>query len=937
MPTGGSPPVKTRLFREILDPHPAEDLLAAKGVKPMEESLADLTRRLASLACLATPTKELILAVASEFEEPPQWEALDRSLRFVEEHIASVDHPNFLTICQRMSECQDWADIQQTLGIDAEPDPLFWLRAAMQFQLDTARCLYCLANHFALPFPEVMADPKLLTIGLTYLADVLQFVGRVGHACALLEGHLHLEARHYAQPALLAEHLAGQLQPLTANNAATLLQTLADVLRFVGRVGEAELLIQVHCGDFAWMKPGHPRAPIPENGSSLLLRWLQVFGRKERSQALQVCGRLVSYLSQGVQRPNVSWEDRKRFLEHIAELRHLVLQTGHFWAARERNTKEASQLLKEVLRWDAELGQRQMLERYLLAAPALSEEESETPIFAHQRLAFPADYHPLVAGRKAAGLACLDEHAAPSPPLEASRHVPAQRASQPGWLNQVRKQLREGVQIQQLAQSLQQGELLLWAGFTLEGQLFWTAYRRAGEDIEVVATRHGQGQAEEREWINRLVQWHDLQLALLWRCQECLETPGAAGHLRAITSSVHPRFADLCQTIGNLRGEEVGRRLGQLGEPLLTRPKDPDACAAWAQEVTSHWQPIRHLSQGSAGAPDLMASLDACTQAFVTAVSEVWRLDDLIPHLNPDTDLIVQATDTLHAVPLAYLLVQGIPLFQRVRSLRGSMSLLVMDLQQQVDKEAIRREREKVRQRARMLTVSWFKPTDEIPRAVAWAMHVNHLQQAERFTLDGYSLAEEPAATPVNLARGLAAQGPFRVVTVNAHGEESMAAAILRSHWPRPPENRDGLVPGRDEDRNPAVAPKTNDPPVYDQVTWRGEDCDLSQVEFLLLVSCVIGRLRQEGLRDAEGFCVELALRQARSVLAARWPIECGQATTLANRVVERYLELRRTEEPTPAACLRARVVNEVRQELFAGNSPVGLNTAAGFALFGVG
>jgi hypothetical protein len=128
------------------------------------------------------------------------------------------------------------------------------------------------------------------------------------------------------------------------------------------------------------------------------------------------------------------------------------------------------------------------------------------------------------------------------------------------------------------------------------------------------------------------------------------------------------------------------------------------------------------------------------------------------------------------------------------------------------------------------------------------------------------------------------------------------------------------------------------------EALWRGQPCDLSRAEFLVLVSCTVGRLSQESLRDVDGFCIELVLSQARSVLAARWPIHCWQAPRFANAVIRRYLELRGKHTLTSETCLRARAVNLARRECFAANRAdpaswpeVGLNTAAAFELYGLG
>ena len=146
--------------------------------------------------------------------------------------------------------------------------------------------------------------------------------------------------------------------------------------------------------------------------------------------------------------------------------------------------------------------------------------------------------------------------------------------------------------------------------------------------------------------------------------------------------------------------------------------------------------------------------------------------------------------------------------------------------------------------------------------------------------------------------------------------------------------------------------------------------CDLLGIELLIQVSCSIGRVRQTEMQDVEGFCVELAVNRARSVLAGLWPLHSAHSPEFATRVADHYLRLRgesireaieryeavfqvdssSSGHSTPTywianrlaeSCPRARAVAAVRREWLkgfrAGRGFVGLNTAAAFELFGVG
>jgi hypothetical protein len=120
--------------------------------------------------------------------------------------------------------------------------------------------------------------------------------------------------------------------------------------------------------------------------------------------------------------------------------------------------------------------------------------------------------------------------------------------------------------------------------------------------------------------------------------------------------------------------------------------------------------------------------------------------------------------------------------------------------------------------------------------------------------------------------------------------------------------------------------------------------CDLSQVDFLIQLSCSIGRVRQSGQQDVQGFCAELFLNRTRSVLAGRWPLHAGDSVRFADEVAKVYLKhLRSTAdsgEPLYQRQVRGRAVAAARRRwaarLRAGEPTIGLNTVAGFELYGL-
>jgi hypothetical protein len=301
---------------------------------------------------------------------------------------------------------------------------------------------------------------------------------------------------------------------------------------------------------------------------------------------------------------------------------------------------------------------------------------------------------------------------------------------------------------------------------------------------------------------------------------------------------------------------------------------------------------------------DFPASINRATAEFIADVRAVWSLDALASHLKEHYDVVVQVDGVLHSVPVALLSVGDKPLWQQVRSVRASLSVLLDALQRDTEAEATAGEdRWGLLLRDRLLTVSWFAEGDGAGRG-AVDLHHGQAELSRQHRLWWYAAAVHPEGTAAVFFAGLDA-GSYRAVSVCGHGNEYQAGVRLG--------------PG----------------------LWNGQGRDLSKVELLLLVSCSMGRVRRTGARDVEGFCVQLALQRARSVLACRWPVQCQQAPDVANEVLAQYLRLREKEggqggEALTSARLRARALNLARGELLKEGRNDYLNTVAAFELYGL-
>jgi hypothetical protein len=293
---------------------------------------------------------------------------------------------------------------------------------------------------------------------------------------------------------------------------------------------------------------------------------------------------------------------------------------------------------------------------------------------------------------------------------------------------------------------------------------------------------------------------------------------------------------------------------------------------------------------------------DRITSEYLRAIAEIWRLDSLTPVLDPaTTNLVLLLDDVLHSMPIAHLPVQEQPLFSQVRSIRESLAFLLDELQQEIEAQTF----ENMKSKGRLMTVSWYDLDDD----GIYLLHKGQERLAQSHQMEWYSASENPQGLISSVRQGLQQFGSFRVVTICGHG-------------------------------HPDIGVKLADP-----IPWLGQGCPLNLVEFLVLVSCSVGRVTANGTRDVQGLVVELAIHRARSVLACRWPVISFPAAIFANTVIAEYLKLHHDFNACSTigdSCLRAWAVNAARKKLWSkdilgSDPPVGLYTMAAFELYGLG
>lgn len=491
--------------------------------------------------------------------------------------------------------------------------------------------------------------------------------------------------------------------------------------------------------------------------------------------------------------------------------------------------------------------------------------------------------------------------------------------------------VQQGVDEQILAHALGPHSLLLRATFDAHGRLVWTAVTSDGNTLSIANYDSGHDGAQEKlRWI---VARYDLRCQMIRlslkngdeqkaivdsvsRCVDYLRTYlkwvwyGCPGSREGRTQ----RRYQLRGVIQNMINRAVQERWPGLDiietcySPLLQAPVTTEAFVPWVAEALAQLQELFEVV--AVGPPPARTSLEgllnAATKQYLEEVAALWSLDKLAAVLTPQMDVVLQVDDVLHAIPMAHIQVAGRPLYQYVRSVRTSISLLLTMLQQEAERKFLVEEADS----QQLLVVSWFDEGDRARDAAKW-LHHGHFVLAKDYAMTCYAASDDPPGTLGAVSAALASGKIFRVVTICGHGNRHHMGIKLRN------------------DR-----------------LWDGGGCDLSKVGWLLMVSCSIGRLAQSGERDVEGFCVKLALHRALSVLACRWTVNSLEACTFANEVVQRYLRFHKeldVQDGVQGECSRARALNDARKYFLgdgdqeAGYPHVGLNTIGAFELYGIG
>ncbi|OWK40991.1 hypothetical protein [Fimbriiglobus ruber] len=772
--------------------------------------------------------------------------------------------------------------------------------------------------------------------------------GQAARAVVLLEALTDPDSmRDHAAPGWLRRvreklfpgSFVGACYPETVDVACTLL----DALRGADLRDQYHRLLDTLDRDDDWL--GLAPGPATLSVLRLAVHVLNHLEDRDPGRAHLVCGRVVDHLRDRTTRLNLAAYDRLLLAEYSAAVRRKIVTLGHTLTTREAVPRRADELRRQFLCWDAELGHRMLLERFLCANPSPGTDGAAGPV---PGWACGETLSAARAAHAAAGPASFGRRSEPpgGTPERGGRPLPPPTTRGPDALA---ASLRPGIGEARLAAVLGDRRVLFRVGFTSSGQLAWALFGRAGDRLRVVAGGHTAPGARAR--VAAAARRHDEAIRDGWE-RFRLGEPETWGHVMNHVAGLteHISRAEWGELPGSRALWRLERLLKEYGLTTcrdLLRRQFPHLWPAAGESPpaidVAHWRQFWD-DRKAAGLdpPALTAYLDAATAEFLAAVAAAWPLAEVAAALDrvPDHDVVVQVDDALHGVPVAFLRHDDRFLFERVRSMHAVLSLSLVEWLEDVDRGEWHDTRDEP---DNILSLSWFARGDDGPRNGAVLLHRGHQRLAPPGSgRTWYSSADHPPGTHACLARGLRAHRAFRVVSVCGHGHGGLSGIELG----------DGVWNGS------SLLRKDGD-------TWRASRaCDLRGIELLIQVSCSVGRVRQSGLQDVEGFCVELATHRARSVLAGLWPLHSLDAPAFANDVAGHYLRLRDEvvrgataarpaayagTDSRPGAAARdpcearprAGAVAAARHQWLAdtraGRPAVGLNTVAAFELYGLG
>lgn len=500
------------------------------------------------------------------------------------------------------------------------------------------------------------------------------------------------------------------------------------------------------------------------------------------------------------------------------------------------------------------------------------------------------------------------------------------------------------------------GTVLLKIGFSLDGRLVWSAFQSREARLDLVGCDGGNGYESAQQELKNCVHEFDAD------CTSVLNRGSVLASLQALRQgdggSPYYEFlqelddneAEWCaQLYESLTAQQhvvtVADGKGYKYVPLLDS-NTVKTLARWfgtPSEWGSAQRPIPRRAEWETywGTIGCRRDLNHATEEFLSRASSVIPVDEIASVLK-GRDVLFMLEDSLFAIPLSFLKCKdGRRLLQIAKSIRTVLSPAVHG-------QLIHDESQPYAAGAtdQVLCISGVPGRLPDEMVATKRLFERHSQLAASNELQNPLIWrgawDWPRGCHDVMARGIydAEKAGVRtaLLTVLGHGHRDGGVELRSMH------DAAGAEFWRAHCVQCAQAGSSN------VVRGVRPACDLSSVDFLIQVSCSVGRAEQDGLYDVQGFPANLVVAGGRSTAAARWPILADEAERFANHLAGAYLRRRdeaiRDRVPFKNACIRGLALAETRKwwleshggsHLPSGDNSVGLHTAAAFELYGFG
>lgn len=641
--------------------------------------------------------------------------------------------------------------------------------------------------------------------------------------------------------------------------------------------------------------------------------------------------------------------DRFYNLHYTTPFRHLVPRALRQLAKVGLDGREG--LAKEALIWDIAFAQRSLLDRRRCWLPAIAQKHSPLPGGECSQALGPAaraNAYSLESAMGSGSVLTSKNVTLYRTQEEGSRGQESGGATQqqeravPRRANSVRENSEKPnfADEASVAATLDEDTVLVKMGFTLNGRFAWSAFRAQHSKLELVGSDHGGGIESADKALKSIVEEFDRA------CEGSLQR----NQLMALVSEP---FEIVCNSIEAKDPYVYDYYENLLQQTIPLGLSNVAVATAFPFLIDVFGRPAE-WEDGTRPVPSLeewlrrwnlqvRIELNSTTEEFLSRAALIIDIHE-IAKLIDQRDVILMLEESLFAIPISFLKVSDGDrerrLFEIARSVRTVLSPAIH--------ESFRHDESRPSTFGaddQVLCISGVPGNSPDEMVATKRLFERHAELATKLIhpLKWRGAWDGPRGTHDVMARGIhdTEQSGARtaLLTVLGHGHCDGGVEMRSLNNEAPLEYWQAHC----------VRRGTQEPPQDNRDTIRSA-CDLSSVDFLIQVSCSVGRAEQDGHYDVRGFPANLVVAGARSTAAARWPILADEAERFSNHLAMCYLHNR--DEAIEAgtsfrqACIRGLAMAQTRDwwrnncgksYIPSGDDFVGLHTAAAFELYGFG